>query len=447
MTQSILITDDHKTHNATSSQHGIPLQDAPQYGNGQPFFPPNDPSERMASFGGRPYHSTTDLAALSQQFQPQYFNGMGLYQTSSMNSQATSATMTPRNLSRQASPTLQTGPNKKRKGSSTHHKIPSGLTMTRADVPQPMTMPSVSNVVPATASAVTSPTGFGSGPAFGTGEAGFAPPLSIPSYGGGPPTPNNNNYMSPAQRNGSFESMQFAQYYSAPSSAHHSRAPSPVANHRAPTSVFSAQQPQMPSSASTMSFPGTTFTSDPQQQQHSQQHSQQQSQQRPPTIFKVLPNEGPVSGGIEVAIFGKGFHRGIEVWFGDSPATTTTYWDEASLVCMLPPSPMPGIVTVAVTSQGRARHPTPPSGGPEQRFKYIDNEPPELLEMFARLMCQQQGVAPDQWRNFARQYINHSANGAGNQWSGGSPYGMMQRGHSDFSTALSDKIKMEELFL
>ncbi|EOO00009.1 putative ankyrin repeat protein [Phaeoacremonium minimum UCRPA7] len=51
----------------------------------------------------------------------------------------------------------------------------------------------------------------------------------------------------------------------------------------------------------------------------------------PSVIHKVIPNEGPISGGVEVTILGEGFYQGLEVMFGDRRATTTTFWGETSL--------------------------------------------------------------------------------------------------------------------
>jgi hypothetical protein len=72
---------------------------------------------------------------------------------------------------------------------------------------------------------------------------------------------------------------------------------------------------------------------------------------RPPTIHKLIPSEGPKAGGIEVTCLGSGFCQGLEVMFGDSKATTTTFWGETSLVCLLPPSAFAGSVPVTFKHQ------------------------------------------------------------------------------------------------
>ncbi|KAL6860975.1 hypothetical protein J3F83DRAFT_225882 [Trichoderma novae-zelandiae] len=68
----------------------------------------------------------------------------------------------------------------------------------------------------------------------------------------------------------------------------------------------------------------------------------------PPIIHKVIPPEGELAGGSEVTVLGASFFQGLEVWFGDNKATTTTFWSEASLVCLVPPSRVGGPVPLTL---------------------------------------------------------------------------------------------------
>ncbi|KAK1239523.1 hypothetical protein MKX07_009011 [Trichoderma sp. CBMAI-0711] len=72
------------------------------------------------------------------------------------------------------------------------------------------------------------------------------------------------------------------------------------------------------------------------------------SRSSPPIIHKVIPPEGELSGGTEVTVLGASFFQGLEVWFGDNKATTTTFWSEASLVCLVPPSTVGGPVPLTL---------------------------------------------------------------------------------------------------
>lgn len=67
----------------------------------------------------------------------------------------------------------------------------------------------------------------------------------------------------------------------------------------------------------------------------------------PPTMKRLIPNEAPASGGIEVTILGTDFKPGMTVMFGDVPATNIQYWSSNTLVCILPPTTNPGTVVVS----------------------------------------------------------------------------------------------------
>lgn len=72
---------------------------------------------------------------------------------------------------------------------------------------------------------------------------------------------------------------------------------------------------------------------------------QQQSLERP-QLQRLIPNEGPTFGGIEVTILGTNFRPGLTVLFGDVPAASTHFWSPNTLVCILPAVTEPGPVVV-----------------------------------------------------------------------------------------------------
>ena len=131
ITQSILITDDHKTH-------GPSLSSGQDFGFHEQQFPVGgyvggDPSGMLS--GGLPHRqfkSFTDLPSLHRQ-QASWGGNVAMSQGGT--------------LSRPASPTSQSGPKKKRKGSGNGPKLPAGLMMTRADQPQGLAM-DMSGVTP-----------------------------------------------------------------------------------------------------------------------------------------------------------------------------------------------------------------------------------------------------------------------------------------------------------
>jgi hypothetical protein len=70
-----------------------------------------------------------------------------------------------------------------------------------------------------------------------------------------------------------------------------------------------------------------------------------------PTISRVIPNTGPVTGGIEIALIGSHFLPSSRCIFG-SEAVSVTWQGEDSLVCILPPARKPGLVPVTVSAGG-----------------------------------------------------------------------------------------------
>ncbi|KAI7282093.1 hypothetical protein KC345_g3735 [Hortaea werneckii] len=464
MSDSILITDDHKTHPPAFGPAALA-------GGGEVFYQPGFAAVGASGMGGPgnmmaglpqshsmvdlqshayPFpssRSTGNLQALGFGAQQQSFNPHShIHQlpASGYSSQATSATMTPTSLSRPASrpasPTSagQIGPNKKRKSSSFHRKVPSGLTMTpRVDTSQPPSAglsSAMSNVT-----SPFSPTGDGGGGGFGQqGSYMTIPTNSGPAqyYGSGPPTPSENQSMfgggfTQAQLEQHMARNQNAQaYFSHPSSAVPSRASSPVLQQSVPgrsgIAAYARQQgPQTPGGQ----VGGQTLQQQarqPPQSQMQQQYQQaaMQPQQNmnqsvggamdtdtssPPTITKITPSDGPYVGGTEVSIYGYNFTNGTQVLFGDKLAVTVFYGPQA-LLATSPPS-RPGGVNVTLVPPNASQsgqYQTQPSAN-RQIFTYTDHNP-RMMEMALRYMSQQQTGNASGWGQLASQYATHFMN-------------------------------------
>ncbi|KAJ3214135.1 SPT3 Dosage dependent suppressor of Ty-induced promoter mutations-like protein [Dinochytrium kinnereticum] len=65
-----------------------------------------------------------------------------------------------------------------------------------------------------------------------------------------------------------------------------------------------------------------------------------------PTIGRIIPAEGPMHGGIEITVLGSGFYDGLTVLFGDVPAGKIQLWGSSTIICILPPSAIPGPVPI-----------------------------------------------------------------------------------------------------
>ena len=367
MTNSIMITDDHKTHNAPplQPQMSAALPNAPTLPGAGVFASGMDISGNPPQNGKfKTSFSTTDLHGLQPNFNPNYpmTPSRNPFAMPTVISNNTSATLTPRNLSRPASPSGPSGPTSKRRKQSGSGKIPSGLTMTRLETGRT----SGSNTVPNSAASTPYPTNMQS--YTGLPDHGYAfPAHSLPrqqTFDASPPTPNSNDhgFMAGVNRSFSLENM---------------------AGRPAMISAPNSRQPSRPGSPGPASGRNSFGATDANfGQSVTNQLMQQPARRPPPLIHKLVPAEGSVTGGTEVTLLGNGFYQGLEVMFGDTEATTTTFWGEKCLNCIAPPALQPGTVTVMFKHehhqymQMQQQSQTRPSV-----FTYIDDREVEMYRL------------------------------------------------------------------
>ena len=128
-----------------------------------------------------------------------------------------------------------------------------------------------------------------------------------------------------------------------------------------------------------------------------QRRTQQTPTQR--AIFKVIPGEGPVTGGNEVTLMGQGFDAGMQIMFGDKQAPGTMYWSSKSLVCLLPPSEV--AIMVPVTIKGLNVAP--------QWFRYVDNSEQQLLRTALMILGNKMTGGYEDPTEFSRRIIKESS--------------------------------------
>ena len=411
ITSPITITDDHKNHAPPSvlPPLGTGIFENTQLPGGGIFL--REPLQHYNAPPVRTVHSTSDLQRLQRSFNPQFgpFTSSPFAVPQQL-SQTTSTTLTPRNLSRQASPTPHLGPTAKRRKASGSYRVPDGLTMTRLQsssgsnkTADGWTANDSSNSISASSSPYT--------PDFPVNTSFVDMPIRQPQN----PNPIQSNAVSLAHntigneflvsqnRSQSMENLASWQHnHSAPSSTRPSRAASPVVNNTRPN----MSQGQVHTSTSSL-----YSTACP---------------QRSPTIHKLIPGEGPKAGGIEVTCLGSGFSQGLEVMFGDSQATTTTYWGETSLVCLLPPAVRAGTVAVTLKHdyrQQRHMQMFSPTTMPKQQvlFKYIDDDEQTLLRHALSIVNQKMTGRIEDAGEIARRIIGSSA--SSNAWTTNVPQG------------------------
>ncbi|KAI0518445.1 hypothetical protein F5B22DRAFT_644751 [Xylaria bambusicola] len=416
MSSSIMITDDHKTPTHTGPTTTTQLEQSPQpltanasptsLQSGAPQPPTTQPtsmapsgaqtlvpfqshSDDVSALPFRQNHSTSDLrtheqgCSLDMSFGPH-----------GSSSQLTSTTATPHNLSRQTSPASPLSTSSRKRKASMVGKVPAGLAMTKIEPsqPSPPMAHSIQNES-AVISAGTSP--FSAAMAHTPLHGDLSNPsqqhilntVSHQSLGAGPVTPNNNGpepFVFTGMNNRVMNiERPVHQLFSAPVSAHPSRAPSP--SQLRPEGMHHSQisQDMLPVPIAP-----------------------------PPSILRIIPNEGSKSGGAEITVLGSNFtNDGLEVYFGQNRAITTTFWGPTSLVCMLPPSPVPGPVPVSIKQPGR--RPVPQSA----LFTYKDDEENELIRTALSILAGQYGTMGADPIGIARRILfsQTSASGSNNQ--------------------------------
>ncbi|KAI9877273.1 MAG: hypothetical protein M1830_004356 [Pleopsidium flavum] len=412
ITTSIMITDDHKTHappsaSSSHSPNNSGIAQLPGVGSFVAAHGFNMPSG--LTFGNAPFrlsHSTTDLQGLQRNFNPHFAQQPpNSFSPPPIVSQSTSATLTPRNMSRQASPSGPSGPSSKKRKASGPSKVPTGLAMTKLETSDVHSAPRFpmggpNNITTTAAASSYTPNFVSAMPQPDRPYA--APSTSIPpQFSTGPPTPNSNDlgFFTPAQRSQSMENLPLQQMFSTPNSTHPSRAPSPHSASRINANALQQSQAQV-AQAVANSLYGVPLALNP---------------HRPPTIHKLIPSEGPRAGGIEVTCLGNGFCQGLEVMFGDSQATTTTYWGDASLVCLLPPAAHAGSVPVTFKHQRvqQMHMQQYPSGlVPKQQiqFKYLDDDEQQLLKLALNIVGHKMTGRMEDAGDIARRIVTSGPN-------------------------------------
>jgi hypothetical protein len=433
-----MITDDHKTHAppapvappSSALPDGTQLPGAGVFSSG-PGTMLETPAPTLGPVPVRLSHSTTDLAGLQHNFNPQFPMAPQPFAMPQNISTSSSSTLTPRNLSRPASPTGFAAPSSKRRKHSGSGKLPSGLTMTRIETGQPPHMGILAGPATAPTSTATSPYPLQNMNMMNpSGQSQYSNPMIPAAYNTSPPTPNSNDnsYFSAVNRSQSMENLPLQQWLSAPSSAHPSRPGSPNA------SRTNTQDAAQLTQALSNQIWGNSFAN---------------GSNRPPVIHKLIPSEGSVSGGTEVTLLGSGFYQGLEVCFGDSLATTTTYWGKKCLHCLTPPAIRPGTVPVLFKQDhpqfGQMQQHSPLGQKQHILFTYTDDREQEMMKLALNIVGSKMTGQSQDPVSFARQVVASASQQSQWKLQGGGGQGGHQR--PAYNNALSAQLDLETQLL
>lgn len=395
ITNSIMITDDHKTQAPSAPPPAGPspsLPDGTQLPGVGVFSSGENGKAANGAFASP--QSPTDLQGLQQRFNSQYQltpSSFAAGAAQNATNGVSSNLQTPRNLSRQASPTDFQGPQTKRRKHSSSGRLPSELTMTRMETPQASSSAMGNAAQLAAARGFASPT-----------ERPFVTPSSMSGhYGNGPPTPNQSNdnnpffNPTPAQRQ-SLDSLAQQNLASAPTSAQPSRPGTPGASGR---NAFQDQNLALALGATTANQIWPSLATTP--------------NRLPSVIHKLVPAEGSITGGTEVTLLGSGFYPGMEVVFGDTLATTTTFWGDKCLNCLTPPALQPGLVSVVFKHEhptfGQVQQPQPLMPKQQLFFRYVDDRELQMYRLALNILGQKLGSQADAFQT-AQQIMGSDPN-------------------------------------
>jgi hypothetical protein len=185
----------------------------------------------------------------------------------------------------------------------------------------------------------------------------FGPLDGQSQLGTGPPTPHNSGrFLCPSERSESADNLETIERHSVSIFGYPSHPPSFIRLSRGFTNVV---QNRIASRSVVNQCPLSLGVS---------------QTRGAPVIHKIIPNQGPKFGGVEVSLLGAGFSQGLEVWFGKQKAITTTYWGDTSVVCLLPFSPVTGIVVVTFKHQRDLEAKYFVMGGQLATFKYVEDD-------------------------------------------------------------------------
>lgn len=426
LTPSIMITDDHKNH----------VPPPPTNGPATKSSTTTKPQASTASTSQAKTNTATPPAnSRAGQHVPDHSRLQAGLSPASRRLQNPEAPATSLPVSRPASPSSLPGPHAKKRKSSAG-KLPVSMAMTPLDTAATASPPNQMQ------SASTSPLASGTIPFNSQGSflAGGSPSANGNLLGTAPSTPamDDQSFFSPpaAAANAHAEQTLARQRFSANRSAHASRAPSPNGF----TNPLSAAALQA-------LFPGGT-AADLAALTPTGDNLSQTPSQSSPTITRIIPPHGSKMGGYEVTILGDGFHRALEVMFGDNKATGTWFWGPNILVCVVPSSPVAGEVTVTFPKhQSGMQCMINP-----QKFTYVDDEEDKLLRSAMEVLARKMNGNLGDVKEFAMSILNYRGlpphqNGASGGVSGQN-YGNSANSSSppmDFETQLMKCLELIDL--
>lgn len=127
-----------------------------------------------------------------------------------------------------------------------------------------------------------------------------------------------------------------------------------------------------------------------------------------PLLQRLIPNEGPTFGGVEVTLLGSGFRAGLTCMFGDVAASSTHYWSPNTLVCILPPAAEAGTVVVSFKE-----HPLVVDSQDVTLFTYYNENDRALMELALQVVGLKMTGKVEDARDIAMRIVQGGSGGSG----------------------------------
>eukprot|EP00126_Sphaerothecum_destruens_P002784 Sdes_comp16212_c0_seq1m5479 len=129
-----------------------------------------------------------------------------------------------------------------------------------------------------------------------------------------------------------------------------------------------------------------------------------------PSVFKVIPSEGPIHGGMECTVLGSSFVSGMTVIFGENEAYPTHCWGSNTLICVVPPAIVAGNVRISIRNYF-------PSESSNVMFTYKDHTDQAVMELALQVVGLKMTGRIDDAKQIARHIVDQNTSEADSAFS------------------------------
>ncbi|KAG0257343.1 hypothetical protein BG011_004017 [Mortierella polycephala] len=134
-----------------------------------------------------------------------------------------------------------------------------------------------------------------------------------------------------------------------------------------------------------------------------------------PRMTRLIPNQGPCFGGIEITVLGANFYAGLTAMFDATPALPTQFWSPNTLICILPPRIQPGTTVVTFKEHPSITLPQAGEANEMMLFTYVDESDKALMELALQVVGLKMTGRLEDARNIALRIVGSQVANGGQQ--------------------------------